>query len=379
MTLDASTRAAMLAPQAATAQLPGIGGRLRQRHEDFLVDEIAAYPADGREQRHLLVRFEKRGLPTMAAVKEIAQACGIGLREVGVAGRKDAVAVTRQWISLPADVAPALDRFAHPAIVILDARPHGQKLRTGHLHGNRFEIVVRDLAVPVDEALQRVGAKLRLLGEQGGLENLYGPQRFGAGGANLERGLNLLAAGRLDRRDSFVASAAQSGLFNLYVGLRRERGWLRALLPGDLLRKRASGGLFYVDDVGTEQARLDRGEVELTGPIHGAKMRRPPEQTASALLEEEVLRRAGLDLEQLRVHGKRLPGSRRVVQLDLGAVEVDEAAAEAQLGAGLRLRFVLPSGSFATQLTRELQVGPDTADPLQALGSDDPEHGSELP
>lgn len=373
--IDATLRATMLAPSAATADLPGIGGRLRARHEDFVVDEIAAYPANGEPDRHLLVRFEKRGLSSMAAVKELAQLCDVPAREIGVAGRKDTAAVTRQWISMPIEAAPALERVEHGAIRVLEFHPHGQKLRTGHLRGNQFEIVVRDLAVPIETALERTRVKLEAIARQGGLENLYGPQRFGCGGNNLDRGLQLLAFGRLDRRNTFVASAGQAGLFNLYVAMRREQGAMRRLLLGDLLRKRASGGLFYVDDLEVEQARFDEGEVELTGPIHGAKTRRPPAGTASAQLEEEVLRRVGLSIAQLKAHGKRLPGSRRVVQLDLTEVLVDEAPAVEGLAAGLRLRFTLPAGSFATQLTRELQVGPDTPDPLDALLADDPDHG----
>lgn len=376
--LDAATRADMLAPVAATAHLPGIGGRLRARHEDFVVDEIAAYTANGQPDRHLLVRIEKRGLSTLAAVRELAQLCEVPLREVGVAGRKDTAAVTRQWISMPVEAAPALERLAHGAIRVLEFHLHGQKLRTGHLHGNHFEIVVRDLAVPLDVAVLRARAKLDALQDQGGLENLYGPQRFGFGGSNLDRGLRHLAGARLDRRHTFLASAAQAGLFNLYVALRRERGWMRHLLLGDLLRKRETGGLFYVDDLPTEQARFDRGEVELTGPILGAKARRPPAGTASADLEEEVLRRVGLSTEHLRSHGKRLPGSRRPLQLALAEVEIGEAPPVDGLGAGLCLRFSLPAGSFATQLTRELQVGPDTVDPLDDLLADDPDHGLDL-
>ena len=367
----------MLAPPPQSADLPGIGGRLRARPEDFLVDEIPAYAADGRGDRHLLVRFEKKGLPTMAAVGILAEACGVAMADVGVAGRKDADAVTRQWISLPVESIRPLQRFEHEAIRVLEARPHGQKLRTGHLHGNRFEIVVRDLAVPVAEARARVAEKLRFLGSDGGLDNLFGPQRFGAGGHNLERGLAALAARRLDRRDRFVASAAQSGMFNLYVHLRRERGWMRQVLVGDLLRKTASGGLFFAEDVEREQQRLEAGELEITGPIHGARTRRPPEGTISADLEEEVLRRVGLEPDDLGRHGKRLPGSRRACQLGLEGVTVEEAPAVEGLGEGLRLCFSLRPGSFATQLTRELQCGPDTADPLESVDIGDESSAAE--
>jgi tRNA pseudouridine13 synthase len=357
--LDPDVRSQMLAPEPATASLSGIGGRLKSRPQDFVVDEIPAYPPDGREGRHLLVRLRKTGISTPDLIRNLSHALRINSREVGCAGRKDRQAVTSQWLSVPFECAAAVEALSLEGVEVLEARPHGQKLRTGHLAGNRFRIVIREPGGDLEAARHLVREKVLAIERSGGLENLYGEQRFGPDGENLERGFALLRAGRRPTMaDRFLLSAAQAGLFNLYVALRRGQGWLRQALPGDLLQLRDSGGLFTVEDPLAEQPRLSRGELVVTGPIFGAKMKAPPDPSPSALLEQEVLRRSGIEPEHFNAFGKQLPGSRRPVQIPVSDFRVAEVAAEDDLAPGLELRFALPAGSYATQLVRELQCGP---------------------
>jgi tRNA pseudouridine13 synthase len=348
----------MLDPEPATLDLPGIAGRTKLRPEDFGVDEIEAYEPDGRPGRHLLVRVRKIDLSTAEMLRIVGRELGVSPRDIGCAGRKDRRAVTTQWISVPAEAAPALDRFSEPRVEVLEAHAHGQKLRMGHLRGNRFRIVIRDPGLDLETARHRVRDKLIALDRRGGLENHFGEQRFGQDGENLEQGLDRLTGDRrLGAQDKFFASAAQAGLFNLYVGLRKSQGWLRQALPGDVLQRRETGGMFTVEDAAAEQDRLDRRELQVTGPIFGAKMRRPTEPSPSALLEQEVLLRAGVDAAAIARHGKRLPGSRRPLQVPVSDFRVADAPAIEELPAGLELRFGLPAGSYATRLLRELLTG----------------------
>ena len=357
--VDASVREQMLAPPLATCELAGLDGRIKERCEDFIVDEIPAYPPDGREERHLLIRVRKRELSTLELLRILARELALGAHEIGYAGRKDRDAVTTQWLSVPITASAALEGLSLPGIEILEAHPHGQKLRLGHLHGNSFRIVIRGPGLDLETAIHRVRDKMTAIERGRGLENLYGLQRFGDDGENLDRGLDLLAAGRpFGRQHKFVVSAAQSGLFNLYVVLRKSQGWLRKVLPGDLLHRLDPGGMFAVEDVAAEQLRMDRGELVVSGPIFGAKMRAPVDPTPSSLLEREVLLRAGLGPDLFAVHGKRLPGSRRPVQVSVEDFEVDAVDATGDLPEGVELRFRLPAGSYATQLVRELQCGP---------------------
>lgn len=360
MSLQPDDLARLVDPPLQTAGLPGIGGAVRRRPEDFRVDEVPAYGPDGRPGAHLLVQLTKRGVTTEDALLELSRQTGVPRPELGLAGLKDKDAVTTQWVSLPAAAAPRLAAFSHRDMSLGPAHPHGNKLRRGHLRGNRFTLVVRDLAVPVDEALARVRAKLARLAEQGGLDNLYGSQRLGDGGDNLVRGLAALQRARRRGRADFLLSAGQSALFNLYLLERRARGQMRAVLLGDILKKTATGGLFECTDPATDKARLDAGELGVTGPMYGSKMRAPGPDTPAGALEAEILARAEIDPAALQALGHTLEGTRRVLQLPV--FEVDLAAApaatddrEQPLSPGISLSFELPAGSYATTLLRELQ------------------------
>jgi tRNA pseudouridine13 synthase len=202
--------------------------------------------------------------------------------------------------------------------------------------------------------LRRAQAKLERI-ERDGLRNYYGVQRFGKDGRNLDPGLAALA-GKGPRRGKadLVVSAGQSALFNLYLAERAERGLLDRVLLGDILQKRETGGMFECSDPIEDQRRLDAGELVITGPMFGSKMRQPSPGTPSDALEIEILTLAGLTRAKLAKLGRKVPGTRRQLLIHPEQVGVSEAADVEGLGPGLELRFVLPPGSYATILVREL-------------------------
>src|SRR5262249_52242730 len=75
--------------------LPGVGGVIKQRPEDFFVQEIPLYEASG-EGEHVYAEIQKVGVTTFDAIRRIAGALGLSTREIGYAGMKDAQAVSRQ-------------------------------------------------------------------------------------------------------------------------------------------------------------------------------------------------------------------------------------------------------------------------------------------
>jgi len=353
----------ILAPSLVTADLPGIGGRLRATPEDFRVDEIAAYSPDGRPG-HVLLTLEKRGLSTEDAIGVLAQAIGVDAREIGSAGRKDAAAITRQWISVPVAAASALAGFAHDAIVLGPAQPHSHKLKIGHLRGNRFDIVVRDLAVAPELALTRARAKLeRILAAARpavrGVPNSFGPQRFRHGSEGVARGLAVLARGKGGARANMTVAAGQAALFNLWIELRFDRDLVGTVIEGDVLAKLDTGGMFTSTDPIVDGERLARGEVAITGPMFGSRTMSPPPGTAAAALDADVLALAGVPAEALHALRRAAVGTRRRMLVCPTDVELALANDDlsAGVGDGLRLRFTLPAGSFATQLFRELARG----------------------
>lgn len=347
-------------PAMATAALPGTGGRVRAAPEDFQVDELPAYGPSGNGE-HLYLRVEKQGLPTDAVVDALRRFYGVPAAAVGHAGRKDADALTRQWLSVhtPRDDVP--EGLRDGRIRVLDAGRHGNKLRPGHLRGNRFLLVVRE-----PEAPQNAAPILERLAREG-MPNYFGPQRLGADNGNALTGRALLRAGRppgraaLDRH-RFALNAYQAALFNALVHRRLVKlGTLGRLLRGDLAVLHRNGAAFPVDDAGLAdaQARADAGELSPSAPLFGYRVDLAGDQPGD--WERDLLAAEGLTPETFRMGSKRVSprGERRAVRvfpegLDWMLLSTDE-------GPALRVAFTLPAGSFATALLRELTKVDDLA------------------
>ncbi|HTS79723.1 MAG TPA: tRNA pseudouridine(13) synthase TruD [Myxococcaceae bacterium] len=331
-----------------TAPLPGTGGRLRATPDDFEVEEIPAYLPSGQGE-HLFLWIEKVGLDTPEAAARIASTLGLRADDVSWAGLKDRMARTRQWLSVPARAEPALELLAAaPDLRVLRHARHENKLRAGHLRGNRFRIRIRDAERP-----EAVGPVLERLAAQG-LPNAFGEQRFGRGDTAL-RGRALVLGERLPRRPNaferkLYVSAYQALLFNRLLEHRLHAGTLRRALAGDLMRKTDSGGLFICREPPVDQPRVERGEIAPTGPVFGWKMERPEGDVDAA--EQAVLAAEALRLDGFRRLGSIAQGARRAY-----AVPVNDVRWSID-GSSVELAFTLPAGSYATVLLDEVMKPP---------------------
>lgn len=335
-----------------TADLPGTGGVLRSEPEDFEVEEIPEYLPGG-EGEFLYLWLEKRGLSAEQLNSHLARELGVSLQEIGAAGMKDRHAVTRQQISVPRKCAERVAQFRHPQIQILRTGIHRNKLRPGHLLGNRFRILVRDAA---PEALPRAQAILSRLAAFG-CPNYFGEQRFGREAQTLSLGFQLLR-GETDpyripkSRRKFLLrlalSAVQSALFNQALAERITDGLLHRALPGDVMQVAASGGIFTVEDAAREQPRVDTGEIVLTGPIYGPKM--IPTRGEVAAREERILAANGIVPEMFQKYKNLTPGTRRPYLIRPKGMSVTAEPI------GLRFEFTLPAGAYATVVLREVMT-----------------------
>lgn len=330
-----------------TAHLAGIGGEIKVEPAHFVVEEIPLYEASGQGQ-HVYVCLTRSGLTTRAVVQELCRIFGLREVDVGCAGRKDKHARTTQTFSLNMPTAEersvASQIQGSLPVEVEWVRRHRNKLRVGHLLGNRFRIVLLN---PEPAALPRaelIAAELKVRG----LPNFYGPQRFGSCGDNAERGREILVTGKGPGKrwlNRLLLRAYQSALFNTWLVARIERGWFDRVLTGDVAKKLDTGGLFEVEDAAAEQHRFESDEITYTGPIYGSRMwwadGRPGE------LERQVLERARVSEEMLS--RERLKGSRRRARLLLDDLEV-RAHPD-----GLLFSFSLPKGSYATTVLREFR------------------------
>jgi len=334
-------------PDAALPEKPT--ATIRTRPEDFVVDEIPAYAPSGKGE-HLYVTLRKTGRNTLDVVRDLCRAIGADARGAGYAGMKDRHAVTTQTISIPVPIAeapePRLASLSLPGVEILEVSRHTNKLRPGHLVGNRFTITLRDLS-PEDAA--KVARDLETTGRTGA-PNAFGPQRFGRDGKNPTRALAWLRGeerGPRDRRDQrFLFSALQSILFNDVLARRVAAGTWASVLPGDLAKKHDSGGLFLVPAEGRDredaEARALAGAISATGPMFGAKMRWPEGEPLA--IEREVLATVLPDASRLEAFRALGEGTRRPLRLMVGDLEVSPVDASG----GLTVSFVLPKGGYAT-------------------------------
>jgi tRNA pseudouridine13 synthase len=321
----------------------------------FVVEEIPAYEPSGAGE-HTYLWIEKRDLTTLEAVRRLARLLGADGRDVGYAGMKDRHATTRQWISVPRVTPEAALAVASADLRVLAATRHGNKLRTGHLRGNRFEVVLTGGADGA--ARDALAARLQRLAAAG-LPNRFGDQRFGAAGDNAREGLALLRGERRERdhrKRKLLLSAAQSAVFNRYLALRAEAGVLGAVRLGDVLQKTDSGGSFVCADPAVDQPRVDAGEVVPTGPMPGGRVMGPPPETPARALEDQALAEVGATREEFSRAGRDLPGTRRpvLVRVTLGTPAIEDEPAGHTPGGAVRVRFSLPSGSYATVLVDAL-------------------------
>jgi tRNA pseudouridine13 synthase len=332
-------------PPLTTADLPGIGGQIKSEPEDFEVEEIPAYPPSGQGD-FLYLWVEKRDMGAEYFLRQVAQRLAISLGAVGSAGLKDRRAVTRQMISVPAEVEPRLKDLAGQGIRVLEVHRHGNKLKPGHLNGNRFRIRIRGID-PL--AAQRLPALIERLDKQG-MANFYGPQRFGKDSVTVLLGLGLLRGETARRPNPFLRklalSAAQSSLFNHYLARRWADGHLHRVLAGDVMAKWPYGGMFRAEDVAKEQLRLDAREIIPAGPMFGRKMFAAAATAAEH--EQMTLTAANISPEAFHRFGKLLPGTRRYNLVYLEKLEGN------LVGESVVLSFTLPSGSYASVLLREI-------------------------
>ncbi len=348
-------------PPYRSEGVPGTGGELKQREEDFLVDELPLYPPSG-EGEHLMMFVEKRGLSTLHMVGVLARHFDVPASAVGYAGLKDKQAITRQHLTIhvPGKGIEDFPSLQHERIQVLWVDKHDRKLRRGHLEGNGFSIRVRGVSI---QAALHAHQSLAII-EAKGMPNRFGEQRFGQWGINhligralvrseaqeacdlllgptpkghsddsraayatgdlagaLEalpksaqaerRVLDALARGKSPRRaieklgrteTAFMGSALQSAIFNAVLDERLRLGTLDTLSQGDVATVHGSRKTTFVvseEEAGSsEQAeRLAQLDISPTGPMWGPRMRLA--EGAAGEAERAALERFGLTAEDL--------------------------------------------------------------------------------
>lgn len=327
---------------------PLFSGVLRQRPEDFVVEEVLGFEPAG-EGEHVFLWLEKTGINTGQLAEQIARLAQVAIRQVSFSGMKDRHAITRQWFSVHLPGKPELDwqQLNNDQVTVLAVSRHLRKLRRGVHRGNRFVIGVSELAAE-DYAAAAAALQDRIaLLCQAGSPNYFGEQRFGHGGMNLLKARQWFRGEFTPKRfqRGLYLSAARSWLFNEVLAQRVEQHSWSRLTSGELLMLEGSHSVFRQADQSGLDERLQAADIHLTGPLYG-KPGTLGVEAAAAALETEVLSAQPLLLSGLEQQG--LKAERR-------ALRVMPQDLSYQLSTDyLQLAFTLPSGCFATALIREL-------------------------
>jgi tRNA pseudouridine13 synthase len=396
-----------------TEGLPGTGGVLKRKPEDFVVEEIPLYEPND-EGDHTFFWVEKHGISTPEAVRRLGRELGVPGTKIGYAGLKDARAVTRQVMSLEHVPPKQIMSLDVRNIKIHWARRHTNKIRVGHLKGNRFRIRARNLG---PDALEIARTILPIL-ERRGAPNYFGRQRFGTKGDSHVVGRLILEGRRKEALDQILGvptpherdpvvrrarglyhegrwqdalkafphtflmerralgtlertkgnheaafwtisrrflrlyvSAYQSLLYNRLLERRLDE--LDRMREGDLAFLHDRGAVFLVEDAEREQPRCDAFEISPTAPLFGTRMPRTSGRTGRE--EEVVLEEEGIELEQFAIStGLVCRGERRAARIPLRDLAVEEVEND-----DLLFTFTLPRGCYATVVLREIMKSPE--------------------
>ncbi|MCF6200804.1 MAG: tRNA pseudouridine(13) synthase TruD [Hydrogenimonas sp.] len=331
----------------------------RQTPADFVVTEIPLYTFSN-EGEHLVLKIRKKSLTTWQMVDILSSHLGIKARDIGYAGLKDKDAMTIQYISLNRKYEERAKEFSHPQIKVIESFYHSNKIRTGHLKGNRFFIRLKKVN-PTDA--KKIESLLEWIGKNG-MPNYFGYQRFGREGDNYKIAQEIIEGKRRVRdrkRRDFLISAYQSHLFNLWLSKRVEisrifdglklkelkqifewndevikkvagEGHFFKLFPGDVASHYPHGKLFTIGNIKSESKRMQNREISPTGPLSGIKVKHS----------------TGIAWEIEKEFIKDVPaqGSRRYAWIWPEDIEGRYKDREAHF----ELNFTLPKGSYATVL-----------------------------
>ncbi|GAB6045145.1 tRNA pseudouridine(13) synthase TruD [Caminibacter profundus] len=340
-----------------------INFHFNKNSENFVVEEIPLYPF-AHTGEWLMLKVRKKGLTTPEMINKISSKTGIKARDIGYAGLKDKVGMTIQWISVPRKFRDKINKFEDKQIKILEQDLHRNKLKIGHLKGNKFFVRFKKV-LPVDA--KKIDSVIKDI-KKYGIPNFFGYQRFGKFGNNFEDGKAIIEGEKFVKNkklEKLLINAYQSKLFNDWLKERinlsnifdlSEKELLMAgfekelikfvknqkhpfkLLPGDVLTHYPKGKFFYLENL-EDTERFHKKDISVTGLLAGKRVMRAKDKAREIEEKYDELIPAG--------------GDRRLAWIFPEIVDKKYLKDYAQY----ELAFILPKGSYATVLIDILKEG----------------------
>ena len=170
----------------------GIGGKIKQIPEDFIVEEILPdgrkIPIDdeefsfGEDIPGLFTEFVliKMDYESHKAQINIAKTLRVDEDHIKLAGTKDKFAHTAQRATIWKVSPEKLLALDIPNLIIRAPRTTIYQTYLGDLYGNNFNIKIRSLELDKTVLTQRIESIFHELDDFGGVANFFGHQRFGS-------------------------------------------------------------------------------------------------------------------------------------------------------------------------------------------------------
>lgn len=377
------------------------GGRIKERPEDFIVEEVlegghliaisGAELPRSRPGPWLLVHVVKRDVDTLKLIEELRRTLKLKGDEIKIGGIKDARAVASHVISLYKIRPEDLPRI--PGVVYKDFAYADAPITPARIEGNKFTVVIRETdcgcALKTAELLRNVP-----------IANYYGYQRFGTirptshllGRALVKRDpeefLNVMFCKIFEGESELVKEARllacrgdyDKALEKMPKSMLEERALLKALSSGQSLWNAIAAIPRNILKIYLEayqaylfnrmlSLRLREGiatmpdDLVMLGnypilashaggagipvlPVPGAGIVVPESRAREYL--RKILREEGLELQDFAAVRVSVSGSYRRV-----FVEPRDLAYSCK-GGEMTISFILPRGSYATLILREI-------------------------
>jgi len=330
--------------------------------DNFFVEEIPLYPF-AHTGEWLMLKVRKKGLTTPEMLNRISSFTGIKKRDIGYAGLKDKEGLTLQWISVPRKYRDKINKFKDRQIKIVEQDLHRNKLKIGHLKGNKFFVRLKKVNLVTAKILFSIIKDMKKYG----IPNFFGHQRFGKFGNNFEEGKKIIEGEKFvknKRLNKFLISAYQSKLFNDWLKERinlssmfelSEKELIQAgfskdlikfvknqkhpfkLLPGDVMSHYPVGKFFYLEE--DESERVLKKEITPTGLLPGKR----------AMRAKDFARKIEEKYDELITTN----GDRRMAWIFPEFIETNYNKDKAWF----EMSFILPKGSYATVVIELLKSG----------------------
>ena len=307
----------------------GIGG-LVLREEDFIVTELLSRRIRSFERGrsgvekpkgpYTVMKLTKKGMTTEAAIRKTAEIYGIETKDIGYAGLKDKFAVTTQYITIKNFSG---ENYLDSRMTLEKTGMSSRPLATGDLEGNEFEITLHGCA---SRGLKTLVSSL----EKKGMPNYFGDQRFG-----LKKNNHII--GRHIIKEEYDKAVRLIGKYDIsMLGKAKLKFYIHSYQSFLFNR--------MLDEYIKKRGKPSYSEA----PIIGCKMRLKKNvfrEIARQIMKSEKIREKDFMLSGLRISCSG--GSRKAfVKPAIKGVKKE--------GNIVKIRFILPKGSYATVLIREL-------------------------